>query len=284
MEYSVQDLIKILIKKWYIIILAAVLLGCGSVPLSQISYQKACEQYERITSDTTPVILEVGDLVVTYNCEYTVQPDILSDFLSLYLDGQQKQEDETVRGPINGKVSQKMIQAIDQRIVEIASTDSLFEELQNECDENKLKLPEPPLTEEEKFELQFTLTPKIAYFFSVEAVDEGVITVTVSGLEEEKAEQLVELYQQVFERQNCNNSIATITLQQSSSAFTPDSLEPVTAQLAQVVMAEPTPPSMVRVVGMASVFGVVLACFGILVFAFIMDTRASRKAKQNDEK
>lgn len=50
MEYSVYDLIRILLKKWYVILLVMALLGGAAGVFSQRSYQAALADYEDYTS------------------------------------------------------------------------------------------------------------------------------------------------------------------------------------------------------------------------------------------
>ena len=62
MEYSVYDLIRILLKKWYVILLVMALLGGAAGVLSQKSYQTALAEYEDYTARELPVNTETGDL------------------------------------------------------------------------------------------------------------------------------------------------------------------------------------------------------------------------------
>lgn len=276
MEYSVQDLIKILFKKWYVIVIAAVLIGCGSMYLSQVSYQKTCEEYERLTSETVPVIVDVGTLVATYSCEYAVQTDILSDLFSMYITQNQNAKTDAMQVPSETELSQMMVQVFQQQVSQMATSDSLYVELQSEVD--ILKLQEPPTIDANKQVTPSTGPLQIAQHFSVEIIDGNMIKLTVSGLEQSVANQILDTYCQIFEKSNCNNMI-TVTLHQDTCEFTPNPLQPTTtALLAQTVMKEPTPPNKVKVAGTASVFGAVLACFCILIVTFIKDTRASGKA------
>lgn len=55
MEYSIFDLIRILLKKWHVILLGSCLTGGASLILSQWSYQCAIAQYAELTSATSPV-------------------------------------------------------------------------------------------------------------------------------------------------------------------------------------------------------------------------------------
>ena len=66
MEYSVFDLIRILLKKWYVILLVMVLLGGAAGVLSQKSYQTALAEYEDYTARELPVNTETGDLTAAF--------------------------------------------------------------------------------------------------------------------------------------------------------------------------------------------------------------------------
>ena len=72
MEYSVYDLIRILLKKWYVILLVMALLGGAAGVFSQRSYQAALADYEDYTSRAAPVNTEVGSYTAVYQCGFTV--------------------------------------------------------------------------------------------------------------------------------------------------------------------------------------------------------------------
>ena len=49
MEYRVTDLIRVLVKKWYVILIIMALIGGASLFTANWSYKKAVEQYNTLT-------------------------------------------------------------------------------------------------------------------------------------------------------------------------------------------------------------------------------------------
>ena len=71
MEYSVFDLVRALLKKWYVIVLVMALVSGASVFTSRASYEKALADYEAYTTETIPTG-ETGTLTVSVGYDYTV--------------------------------------------------------------------------------------------------------------------------------------------------------------------------------------------------------------------
>ena len=71
MEYSVFDLVRALLKKWYVIVLVMALVSGASVFTSRASYEKALADYEAYTTETIPTG-ETGTLTVSVRYDYTV--------------------------------------------------------------------------------------------------------------------------------------------------------------------------------------------------------------------
>ena len=64
MEYSVKDLVKILLKKWYIILLSVCVVGVAAFFLSQASYAQAVKDYDSYTS----AMEQMKQLIQTDEC------------------------------------------------------------------------------------------------------------------------------------------------------------------------------------------------------------------------
>ena len=70
MEYSVFDLVRALLKKWYVIVLVMALVSGASVFTSRASYEKALADYEAYTTETIPTG-ETGTLTVSVGYDYS---------------------------------------------------------------------------------------------------------------------------------------------------------------------------------------------------------------------
>ena len=80
MEYSVYDLLRILLKRWYIILLAMLAAGAAAYFLSSASREYVQESYDQLTQAPPAQEAGFGDRNAAYQCQYT-----LLDY-STYLD------------------------------------------------------------------------------------------------------------------------------------------------------------------------------------------------------
>ena len=69
MEYSVKDLFRILVKKWYWILLSAVVAASVAGGVSQVSYSGVLRQYEELTTETYPVDSLMGSVTAQVRIE-----------------------------------------------------------------------------------------------------------------------------------------------------------------------------------------------------------------------
>lgn len=60
LEYSVKDVIRVLLKKWYLILGIGVLCGLLVTPMSRASYRKAQDAYEVATQDTEDIFIDLN--------------------------------------------------------------------------------------------------------------------------------------------------------------------------------------------------------------------------------
>lgn len=69
MEYSVKDMFRILVKKWYWILLSAVVAASVAGGVSQASYSGVLRQYEELTTETYPVDSLMGSVTAQVRIE-----------------------------------------------------------------------------------------------------------------------------------------------------------------------------------------------------------------------
>ena len=282
MEYSVYDLLRILLKKWYIIALCACLLGGGAVFLSRYSYKTAVEQYKELTTETVPVIVDVGTTKVSFRYTFTANTDKLTSLFNLYLESLKNGDTETGIFVKNEDLKKLFIRESTPQVEAEMISGEIMEKLQEAADEANLQ--EPPSVAPDKTVIPPTGALNVAAHFVAKIDGYQKLSLEVSGLEQVVAEQLIAAYCALITEECCTD-LLSVTLKETGKKFVLDPLRPTaTAVLAQTVMREPpAPPSMVKTAGTAALFGAVLGCFGVLIATFIKDTRPQKTKPQADK-
>ena len=70
MEYTVFELIRILLKRWYVILMTMCFIGGVSIFTAQRSYTQAVQNYEASISETISAGVDTGTLSATYLYDY----------------------------------------------------------------------------------------------------------------------------------------------------------------------------------------------------------------------
>ena len=278
MEYSVYDLIRVLLKKWFIIVLCTLLVGGGAIGMSWLSYEEAVDNYQALTTETVPVIVNTGTTTVAYRYSYGGHEELISTVLGLY---QQTVQTETSVVPEVQTLVDLAFANAKPNIDASVTSPELMVKVQEAIDQ--LSLQEPPTINADKVVTPSSGPLQVADHLTV-ALRNGTVHLTVTGLEEEVAKAVLDAYCRMFSVMN-ENLVFTTTLEVNNLSFTPDPLQPTTmALVAQVVMEEPPEaPSAVKVAGTGACFGFVLGCFVVLLATFIKDTRPSKKEELSNE-
>ena len=278
MEYSVYDLIRILLKKWYVILLVMALLGGAAGVFSQRSYQAALADYEDYTSRAAPVNTEVGSYTAVYQCGFTV-----TDF-SRY-QGQYAQKNAFINGFLADEsvyASAEYRYAAAEAAFAAASSDfsalfthpSVTEALQAFVSEKGYSEPEDESA------------PLVAAdHFSASADSDGLVTVSISALPEEMAWALTSAYFKALAQNGEELYSKTVRSELLTESYIPQT--PALTQdalLSQTVMQQPErAPMFLRAAGKGAAVGFLLACFGVLLYTFIRDTAPAEKHRGSKE-
>lgn len=269
MEYSVSDLIRILLKKWYVILLTMLAVSCMALFLSQRSYRTAVAQYEALTTEKAPVLVQLGTLEQSAVLTFTVS-DLTSQSIFDYTEEEQQ--------AFLTMLENTQLAALE----EICQSAELFAAMQTCL--LPLNLQEPPFIDADK-KVTPSSGPLVLENHMTSAVRSSQVTLSVSGLEEDACAAVAEAYWACLAEQ-LTSVLITTTADASRAAFTPDP-ERFTndALLMQEVMAEPapTPPRPVKVAGTAAAYSFVFACFGVLLYTFIRDTAPAEKHRGSKE-
>lgn len=265
MEYSVYDLIRILLKKWYVILLTMLAASCLALFLSQRSYRAAVAQYEALTTETVPVLVQLGTFEQSAALTFTAS-ELTAQTLSDYTEEEQQAFLTMLEGTQRAALE------------EVCQSAELFTAMQTRL--LSLNLQEPPLIDADK-KVTPSSGPLAPENHITAAVRGSWVTLSVSGLDADTCAAVAEAYWACL-AEEMTSALVTTAIDTRRAAFTPDP-ERFTndALLMQEVLAEPapTPPRPVKVAGTAAAFSFVFACFGVLLYTFVRDTAPSKKAR-----
>ena len=285
MEYSVYDLIRILLKKWYIILLTMALVSGLSTVTARKSYEKAVADYEQYTSETISAGVETGSLIALYQYSYEVNDlsrytapyETKAAFLEKFADSFQSAaygQDEKISVYDLGEQAFSKVSEDFSRLL----TDSLVMDRTQDA-MTPFQYQEPPTIDANGTILPSAGPLNIYNHLTVDILDAATLRIIVSGLEESVSTQIVAAYLENLQTVGPRDYALDITTEESSVTFYPDAVQfTAAAQFAQTVMQKPAQaPIFVKTVGTAAAYAFVLVCFLILLVTFIKDTHPSKK-------
>lgn len=278
MEYSVYDLIRILLKKWYVVLLVMAVLGGAAGILSQKSYQTALAEYEKYTSQTVPAEQRTGSLTAGYQCGFTITD------MSRY----RRRAAEKQRF-IDAYTQNGLTLSDEQRYAEAESAYA------DACqDFAGLFMQDAVLTELQAFAAQQGYTEPsetgapldTAEHFAIEQLGDGLVTISMTGLSEDTANALLAAYWQAVEGNGRALYDMEVSAEAIMCAYVPQgSTLTEDALLSQTVMQKPEhAPVFVKAVCKGAAFGFLCGCFGVLLYTFIRDTAPAEKRRKTGEK
>lgn len=284
MEYSVFDLIRILLRKWYVILLSMCVLGGLSVITARVSYGLAVRNYEKSVSETVSAGVDTGTLSATYFYGYE-----LSDLTKYLSEARQKAafyerfaEELGTGGELDidvAAMAELAYAAVSQEAAALPGDARVLEETQTAMD--ALHYVEPPVLDGEGKIVESSSPLNVSGHLQVESLPDSVIRITVFGLEEESAGNLLTAYLRSLQSVGRSDYSLKVKMTERENVFTLDPLRlSQSAQFAQVVMAKPEiAPIVVKNVGTAAAYAFVLSCFVILAVTFVRDSRRAERAK-----
>lgn len=281
MEYSVYDLIRVLLKKWYVIILAMCVIGGLSVFTAQYSYTQAVANYEASIAETVSAGVDTGTLSASYLYDYELidltkylaEAERRMTFYQRFTEELGVSSEEEVLSV--SSLAGSAYSAASQEAAALLTDTRVLAETQTAMD--AFHYVEPPVLNENEEIVVSEDSLDVSSHFTVEVLPESVVRLTVSGLEEAPARQLLAAYLESLEAVGRSDYSISTTMMERENTYTPAPLRlSQSAEFAQVVMAKPEKtPVMVRTVGTAAAFAFVLSCFLILIVTFVKDSRRS---------
>lgn len=283
MEYTVYDLIRILLKRWYVILLAMCLVGGASAITAPQSYEQAVLNYEAAIAETVSAGVDTGTLFATFLYNYE-----LSDLTEYLTEARRKaafyerftQElGVGEQDPLSAaSLAASAYAALSEHAPALVEDARVLAKTQTAMD--AFHYVEPPVLDENDNIVESDEPLTVSNHLEVESLTGNVIRVTVSGLEEQPARELLAAYLKSLEAVGLSDYSIKVSLTERENAFT---LAPLrlsqSAQFAQAVMAKPEKaPILVKTVGTAAAYAFVLSCFLILAVTFVKDSRRAEKA------
>lgn len=283
MEYSVYDLIRILLKKWYVILITMAVIGGLSVFLSQRSFAAVQENYEEYTTQTIPAETNVGMYTAVYQCSFQMNSyeryrtlvEQEHRFLWDYTQEATGSEELTLPEDALYSMAEEAYgyaRADFQTL--LGNTAEILPQVQTYAEEAGYLEP-PILLADGTMDSSQQVPLVVSDHLSVSVDEDGILTITISGLTEEMGVSLIESYVAQVQIMGEDQYDMAITAVEHSSEFTQNhSSYTDDALLSQTVMKEPeSAPSAVKAAATGAAFGFVLACFGVLLFTFVRDSR-----------
>lgn len=288
MEYSVYDLIRILLKKWYLILITMTVVGVVSIFLSQRSFTAVQEDYEEYTAQTIPAETNTGMHTVVYQCSFQMKSyeyyRTLVEQEQHFLWDYAKEVSGTELSLPEEALYSMAEQAYDYARADfqnlLGNTEEILPQVQTYAE--KAGYLEPPvLLADGTIDSSQQASLVVSDHLTASVGKDGILTLTTSGLTEEMGASLIECYiaqVQVMGEKQYNMAIKAVEQSnefvQDRSSYTDDAL------LSQTVMKKPeSAPSVVKAAATGAAFGFVLACFGVLLFTFIKDSRRQAAAE-----
>ena len=284
MEYSVNDLIRILLKKWYVILLAMCLLGGLSTITARKSYENAVAQYAEYTAETPASVPETGTCISVYQYGFQVTD------LSLYVSRAENKEAfiqqfmEDYRGSsLDQEKTADLYTLAEQAYSEAAAdcgkllTDAVVMEKTQQA-ANESQMQEPAAVDAEG-NLVGSSPLCVSNHLSLSQTSSNTFQIQVYGLEEAVARQLIGYYLENLQAVGRDTYFMELRMTELSQEYIPNPV-PVDAsvQFSQTVMQAPQQaPILVKTVGTAMAFAFVLACFLVLLWTFVKESRAAAK-------
>lgn len=266
MEYSVIDLIRILLKKWYVILITIAAFSMVSSITARKSYEAAVLNYETYTTEQESASIGLGTLHAVYQYQYE-----LLDFSKFA---------EEIEEKLNFYSS--MQSALPAEVSVQYDASSFVEQSYAKMKQTAAALPMD--TKVLNAAQKVLAGSNITNALTAELLENGDLRLTISGLTEEAAERVLTAYLDALISYGASDYSLQIELRLQSEEFVLTPVLTKEAQFAQQIMEKPTAaPIFAKTVGTSAVAAFALACFGILLVTFIRDTRRAVSKERTGE-
>jgi len=274
MEYSVNDLVRILLKKWYVILGMMLVVGAMSGVTSQLSYNRAIEQYEVYTHETLPptsygsanAIYDIS-YKATDNARYFDKDLFLQGYICAYADMKiDGKESADINLQAEAAFNELLPDAslVESDYIALIADEKVWFNTQNVLDELVAQGWGGSVSPSAKEQLSVTL-------------QDGSLIISVRDMKDDLTEAAVDTFVEQLKLVGKEDYQLEVNAEKKSYEYTAIDQELThRAELSQVVMGHPgAAPNMVKVFGTAAMFAFVVSCFGVLLFTFVKDNKRS---------
>lgn len=284
MEYSVYDLIRILVKKWYVILLAMCLVGGLSTVTARSSYAQVVKNYEESVSKIIDTGVDTGTLTASYLYDYEMTD--LSKYLAeakrkaaFLVSFSEELYGGTREGTMNiSELAEEAYAKVTQEAISLLTDARVLQSAQSAMD--AFQYQEPPTIDGQGNIISSVGPLNMSQHLSVELLEGNTVRLTVFGLEEEVSRQILDAYLKNLKEVGRSDYSMEVSLVKRKQSFTPDPVRfTESAAFAKLVMQKPEKaPILAKTVGTAAAYAFVLSCFLILVVTFVKDSRRKENA------
>ncbi len=278
MEYSVFDLLKILIRKWYIIVAVVLVITLLAVLLSYHSYNNALATYNEAVSETVKYPTEIGKMTVTYHYDYEADDSVGAAFdalKALHPEMELPTDEEKFTAALFEEKKLPIYSSLTSNMGAVIAV------IQGEIDE--LEWQEPPIVDKNGDIVPYEGTLIVSSHVSFAPLVGDTFQIIIFDLDKDTANKLLEVCQEQFAEFHSDDLIA-IELTQTASEFERNPEQPtLNAALSETVMTKPEGrPGIIRTACIAAVLSFALACVCILVVTFVLESKKVTRNKDED--
>lgn len=283
-EYSVYDLIRILLRKWYVILITMCIVAGGAVFFSQRSFASVQQDYTEYTSQTIPAEANVGNQTAIYQCDFSM--DDLSiyqarieeeqSFIHSYLTQAGQTQDTVIPQDAIYAQAVKAYGYARADFFAVLTAQTVLDAVQTHAASQGYQEP-PTLLADGTLDVSNAGPLTVSNHLTITTDDNGVVTLNVTGLQEKIGQDLIEAYFQEIEKQAEAQYGMDLSYRELSTVYTPNRSELTDdALLSQTVMQKPQQaPGLLNAACKGAAFAFLFACFGILLVTFLRDTKAN---------
>lgn len=276
MEYSVKDLVKILLKKWYFILLIVAVTVTASYFLAQRSYQQAVADYQNYTTAVQSTEAKTGTLTVAYSIRAKTESENFIQVYTNFLVHHNFSDSEATL--TMDDIADLAIQSLEPHLEATLTDKDILETAE-------IPVNNVSFTNQTKVTTPGTGTPPATKPFEICYLGNGRFHITLTGVTESDGQQTLQTYIKEL-TQTLSTPALEYQIDKISYVFNAD--KPVltdSAKLAQLVMNKPSQTAaqasaVLKRMCIAAVFSFALACIIILVVTFIRDAAETEKKEK----
>lgn len=247
MEYSVCDLVKRLITKWYLILLITCIFAGLALYFSDISYNRAVKEYKLYMTGESLEFVGSGKTSIVI--KYDIDKQKVANTLEIIEDVFGVEAPKYSMGSITKKVSKNIEPYLISCLTDGQLLQSVHQKFEEEGYGEKINTSE---------------------YFSVHYTGEQTFTISIEGIGKDLASTFANIYLQELS-DKMQKLMIEVDFFEEESTFVGDKTE-----FAQIVMQEPVAkPDIFRTVVTGGVFGFAIACIFVLFGFFVKDARKS---------